>query len=57
MEDFPYGPPVKLIYTLQPGEDYRFFHGRIVVVHPERPPKIITSDGAIEPLVHVASHG
>ncbi len=41
-------PGTKLLYKLQDGEDYRFFAGRVIVVHPERPPKVITSDGAIE---------
>lgn len=36
---------MKLIYTLQPGEQYAIYRGSIIVVHPDRPPKIVTQDG------------
>lgn len=39
---------MKHIYTLQPGEEYKFWNGRIIVVHPDRPPKIVHSDGTTE---------
>lgn len=39
---------MKVIYTLQPGEEYRFWNGRIIVAHPDRPPKIVHSDGTTE---------
>jgi hypothetical protein len=42
----------KAIYELQPGEDYRLYKDLIVVAHPDRPPKIIYSDGTVEVLNH-----
>lgn len=42
---------IRHIYTLQDGEDFRFFsNGPIVVVHPDRPPKIINADGTVDVL-------
>jgi hypothetical protein len=48
-------PPMKLIYTLQPGEVYKFWNGRIVVAHPDRPPKIVHADGTSEVIAPVQS--
>jgi hypothetical protein len=39
---------MKVIYTLQPGESYKFWNGMIVVAHPEHPPKIVHADGTTE---------
>jgi hypothetical protein len=39
---------MKVVYTLQPGETYAFYDGKIVVVHPDRPPIIVYTDGSIE---------
>jgi hypothetical protein len=50
-EEFPTRSEMKLLYTLQPGEDYRYYAGRIIVVHPDRPPKIINSDGTTHDIV------
>ncbi len=41
-------PGMELIYTLQPGEQYRFYDGGLVVTHPERPPKIVSAMGVFE---------
>lgn len=37
-----------LFYVLQPGEDWAFFRGNLIVAHPDRPPKIIHPDGREE---------
>jgi hypothetical protein len=39
---------VRHVYTLQPGEDWALFKGLLIVIHPERPPKIIREDGTEE---------
>jgi hypothetical protein len=44
----PAAPNMKHIYTLQPGEQFKFWNGRIIVAHPDRPPKIVHSDGTTE---------
>jgi hypothetical protein len=44
----PEGRRMKHLYTLQPGEDYRFWNGLLIVAHPDRPPKIVHSDGTTE---------
>lgn len=39
----------KYVYTLQPGEDWRVTTGGIlIVVHPERKPKMVHPDGKVE---------
>jgi hypothetical protein len=40
----------KHIYTLKEGEDYCFYKGQPVVVHPDRLPKIVKSDGTEHPI-------
>lgn len=46
----------ELTYTLQEGETYTFYHGHIIVCHPERPPKIINSDGTTKDLLPDANN-
>lgn len=36
------------LYTLQDGEDWRLYRDMIIVVHPERRPKIVHKDGTVE---------
>lgn len=45
---------MKVLYTLEPGESYKFWDGRIIVVHPDRPPKIVHADGTTEIITAVA---
>lgn len=45
-----YIPGTKIIYTLQPGEDWAFYKDSIIVIHPDRHPKIVHLDGTIEEL-------
>ena len=40
----------RLIYTLQDGEDWRWTPAGLLVVHPDRPHKIIHDDGRVETL-------
>lgn len=44
-------PGFKHLYTLQDGESWALFEGKIVVAHPERPPKIINGDGTTSPIM------
>lgn len=39
---------MRFIYTLQPGEEYRFLNGHIFVTYPDRPPKIVHANGTTE---------
>lgn len=45
----------KVIYRLQPGESYKFWNGRIIVAHPDRPPKIVHADGTTEIITAIAA--
>jgi len=38
----------KLIYTLAEGESCRATDGGYIIVHPDRPPKLITANGIEE---------
>jgi len=35
----------KFIYKLEDGERWAFFNGMLIIVHPERQPRIIDKDG------------
>lgn len=38
----------KLLYELKAGETWKIFKNQIIILHPERQPKIIHSDGTVE---------
>lgn len=40
----------KHVYTLQEGEQWAIYNDTVIVVHPDRKPKIVNSDGAVEEL-------
>lgn len=40
---------VRLLYTIKPGERWALLDdGRVMVVHPDRPPKVVYPDGRVE---------
>jgi hypothetical protein len=41
-------PGARVLYELQPGEDGRVVSGVLVIVHPDRPPKIVDADGVVD---------
>lgn len=42
----------KLIYELQEGEEWAVFNGYIIIVHPDKTPRIIGPDGVIKDLTY-----